>query len=250
MRTNFLGFLLATSLTSSRAFSTSSITLGRSETGIRTSAGIDFFLSNAADDWNGEVVSNTADGRIQGCSITRVEGTISEWEISIDGQQADLGKFSEAIYKKICADVKQQRFQGFRPGTIPPHLVPTYIGFAMDECAREATLEALQQNNIRPFEDARESLEFSSISMLPPKKKKKKSKKKRKKSAPQGDSESTVTPEPEVVSWLTFDTMKEAISAGWKPGQAFSFVATNVKGQQLQDQDVSGASAIGGSSIL
>ena len=73
--------------------------------------------------------------------------------------------------------------------------------------------------------------------------------------------------------------MKEAISAGWKvshwifyvsylcfeitvpsngwktdlynqPGQSFSFVAKNLKGQQLQDQDVTGASPIGGGTSL
>ena len=30
-----------------------------------------------------------------------------------------------------------------------------------------------------------------------------------------------------------------------KPGQSFSFVANNVKGQELNDQDVTGAKAIG-----
>ena len=43
---------------------------------------------------------------------------------------------------------KSQRFQGFRPGTIPPHLLPTYYMFSMDECARETTLEAMEQNNM------------------------------------------------------------------------------------------------------
>jgi hypothetical protein len=59
--------------------------------------------------------------------------------ISKNRVQADLGKFSEAIYKKITSDAKQQQFQGFRPGTIPPHLQPTYRTFAMDECAREVS---------------------------------------------------------------------------------------------------------------
>ena len=39
---------------------------------------------------------------------------ITEYEITIDGEAADLGKFSEAIYKKIIGDAKNQRFQGFR----------------------------------------------------------------------------------------------------------------------------------------
>jgi len=39
-----------------------------------------------------------------------------------------------------------------------------------------------------------------------------------------------------------------AIDAGWKPGQSFSFVAKNVKGQQLKDQaDVARATPIGDS---
>ena len=86
-------------------------------------------LSNDAKggDWNGEVASNTNDGTIRGCTLTQVEGSMTDWIISIDGQEADLGKFSEAIYRKISSDAKQQRFQGFRPGTIPPHLISTYI---------------------------------------------------------------------------------------------------------------------------
>lgn len=163
-------------------------------------------------DWNGEVVSNTEDGRIRGCSITQVEGSISEWIVNIDGVEADLGKFSDAIYRKITADAKQQQFQGFRPGTIPPHLLPTYIGFSMDECAREATLEAMSQNNIRPFDDVRTEMKFSSISILPAKKKSKKKKKKKNKI----DGATAIPEEKEEDLWKSFETMKEAISAGWK----------------------------------
>ena len=43
-------------------------------------------LLAAADAWNGEVVSNTADGKINGCSITAVgEEPVVEWVITIDG---------------------------------------------------------------------------------------------------------------------------------------------------------------------
>ena len=75
---------------------------------------------SSSSGWNGEVVSNQG-GVIRGCSIEPV-GTsepVLEWEIKIDGVEADIGRFSEAIYKKIISDAKQQRFQGFRPGTIP-----------------------------------------------------------------------------------------------------------------------------------
>ena len=126
--------------------------------------------------------------------------------------EADLGKFSEAIYRKIIADAKKQRFQGFRPGTIPPHLEPTYRAFAMDECAREATLEAMQQNNIRPFDDARSMLEIADVS-IPPSIKKSKNKNKRK-TAAASEEEAPVVEEPS--AWLTFDNMKGAIDAGWK----------------------------------
>lgn len=132
-------------------------------------------------------------------------------------EQADLGKFSEVVYRKITADAKQQRFQGFRPGKIPPHLEPTYRGFAMDEVAREATLEAMQQNNIHPFDDARSMFEIEDVSIPPPLKKKKKKKKSRKK---QNKTEPDAAPVAEVVEeepkWLTFDDMKGAIDAGWK----------------------------------
>ena len=211
-----------------------------------------------SNDWNGEVVSNTSDGRIQGCTITKVPGQLSLYSITIDGIQADLGKFSEAIYRKICSDAKQQRFQGFRPGTIPPHLVSTYIGFAMDECAREATLEAMSQNDIRPFDETRMEMTFDSISIMPPKKKGSKKKKKggaKRKNKGQNDegSDSITNVVPEEPQWVSFETMKEAIDAGWKPGQSFSFIARNVKGQQLNDQSntISAAEAVGvnGSSL-
>lgn len=198
--------------------------------------------SEQSEGWNGEVVSNSdGDGRIRGCSITKVEGSLSMWTIEIDGVEADLAKFSDAIYRKITSDAKQQQFQGFRPGTIPPHLLSTYVGFAMDECAREATLEALQQQNIRPFDEARMDMTFDTISMLPPKKKAKKKKGKRKKKPAEGE----VAPVPEEPKWVTYESMKEAISAGWKPGQSFSFIARNVKGQQLDDKKVDVATEIG-----
>lgn len=202
-------------------------------------------LFNQGDDWNGEVVSNTPDGKIRGCQITQVDGSQTEWIISIDGQDADLGKFSEAIYRKITSDAKRERFQGFRPGTIPPHLISAYIGFSMDECARESTLEAMQQNNIRPFEDARNEIEFDTISFIPPKPKKKKKKKKKKGAAA---AQTVAAAEPEEPQALTFDTLKEACNAGWKPGQSFSFVARNIKGQKVLDQDAAGANPLGGGS--
>lgn len=96
-------------------------------------------------------------------------------------------------------DAQQQRFQGFRPGTVPPHIEPTYRAAAMDECARETALEAMQQNNFRIFADARSNFEICNVSIPPPKKKKKKKKN---------------VEEPE--KWLQFETMKEAIDAGWK----------------------------------
>lgn len=42
---------------------------------------------NAEDlPWNGEVVANTNDGKIRGCSVTPVGGPPTvEWEITIDG---------------------------------------------------------------------------------------------------------------------------------------------------------------------
>uniref|UniRef100_A0A7S2MA82 Trigger factor ribosome-binding bacterial domain-containing protein n=1 Tax=Helicotheca tamesis TaxID=374047 RepID=A0A7S2MA82_9STRA len=200
-----------------------------------------------AGGWTGEVVTNP-DGRIRGCSIDPNPEDPTLFSITIDGVEADLGKFSEAIYKKITNDAKQQTFQGFRPGTIPPHLQPTYRAFAMDECAREATLEAMEQNNIRPFQDARENFEFESISIPPPVKKGKKKKggRKKKKGGNSGvaqPAEAQVVEEPK---WLVFNDMKEALDAGWKPGQSFSFVAKDCKGQKLKDESsVAGAKAIG-----
>jgi len=168
----------------------------------------DFPLLNLADSsWNGEVVSNSPDGRMRGCNIQKVEDFL--WTISIDGVEADLGKFSEAIYRKISSDAKKMRFQGFRPGTIPPHLIPTYIAYTMDECAREATLEAMAQNNIRAFEDARNDLKFEMIS-IPPITKKASTMKSKGKAVAANDG--PIVHE----EWATFNSMKEAIDSGWK----------------------------------
>ena len=51
------------------------------------------------------------------------------------------------------------------------------------------------------------------------------------------DDDARVEPPP----WKSFDTMKEAIDAGWQPGQSFSFVSRKVKGQKVAP---GGASAI------
>jgi len=124
-------------------------------------------------------------------------------------------------------DAKSQRFQGFRPGTIPPHLLPTYYMFSMDECARETTLEAMEQNNIKPFENARNEFEFEQISIPPILKKKKGGRKKKRVNSVE---DNVVTPE-----WRTFDSMKGACDAGWKPGQPFRFVVKNCAGQKMKD---------------
>ncbi len=133
----------------------------------------------AAEEWAGEIVK---DGRINGCTITPVSET--EFTIQIDGIEADLGNFGAVVYRKITADAKKQRFQGFRPGTIPPHLLPAYKTFAMDEVAREAVLEAMQQNNIRPFDSARAEMLIEQV-IIPPKSK-------------------------------SYDTMADALKAGWE----------------------------------
>ena len=181
----------------------------------------------AEEGWTGEVVAND-DGRIRGCTVTPVDDTT--FTIRVDGNEADLGNFGAVVYRKITSDAKRQQYQGFRPGTLPPHLLPTYRGFAMDEVAREATLEAMQQNDIRPFEGAREGISIGKVAIPPPskKKKKKKGKKKKKAQAALGEEEDEVP-----AAWETFDTMDEALGAGWEPGQSFSFVATNCKGQKV-----------------
>ena len=193
-----------------------------------------------SDEWQGAVVPG---GAIRGCSVTQAGDSITEWRVQIDGVEADLGRFSDAIYKQITKDAKQQSFQGFRPGTIPPHLLKTYRAYAMDECARETVLEAMQQNNIRPFTTCREEIRIEEVSIPPAKAKKKnknkKNKKKKKGFGGKDDEPDDVAVEAEIVlereepQWQFFETMDKAINAGWAPGQSFSFVATNVKGQKV-----------------
>jgi hypothetical protein len=218
--------------------------------------------SKGDDNWAGEVVSNAAaDGKMGGCSIQSVSpadaAMPTDWILTIDGVQADLGRFSSAVYQKITREAKEtQRFQGFRPGTIPPHLEPTYRAFAMDECARETVLEALQQHQIRPFDGTRTGMLLKDFSIPPPKvnkKKKKKKKSKRKdKDAVTADLPVEESKDDDTVddsaepAWRQFDTMKEAIDAGWRPGQSFSFVAVDIKGQKVKDNaETPGATPLG-----
>jgi hypothetical protein len=194
--------------------------------------------SSGSGDWDGKVVS-TKEGMIQGCTVQANGET--EWTITIDGVEADLGKFGLAIYKKIIMDAKKQQFQGFRPGTIPPFLETTYRAYCMDECARETVMEAMQQNNIRPFESCRTDMDLYDLTIPPAAApKKKKTTRKKKKSATAGEApapaeeEEPPQVEAEEPQWRSFATMKEAIDAGWQPGQSFSFRARKARGQQVQ----------------
>eukprot|EP00591_Stephanopyxis_turris_P010906 CAMPEP_0195511844 /NCGR_PEP_ID=MMETSP0794_2-20130614/4017_1 /TAXON_ID=515487 /ORGANISM="Stephanopyxis turris, Strain CCMP 815" /LENGTH=285 /DNA_ID=CAMNT_0040639513 /DNA_START=68 /DNA_END=925 /DNA_ORIENTATION=- len=203
--------------------------------------------------------SDTSASAIRGCVIDRVADSLNTFTVTIDGNEADLGKFSQQLYKKILNDAKQERFQGFRPGTVPPHLLSAYKTFSMDEAAREAVLEAMDQNQIKAFEDARQEFQFGNISIPPPLKKGRKKKKKggRKKknsiysksAQAESEGENAVVENKEETQpvWLTFETMAEAVEAGWEPGQNFSFVTKNVKGQQLKDG--SDARGIGGRGV-
>ena len=172
-------------------------------------------------EWSGDV-TNSENGKILGCTITNIGDSLTDWEVKIDGEEADLGKFSSVIYQKLLSDGKQQNYRGFRPGTIPPMILPTYVAYAMDECAKEATLEALAQNEIRPFQDARDNIEINSISIAPPKEKKKKKKKKKKGNETANDDVSssqteTIDEDSKKQIWSKFDTMQEAIDeGGWK----------------------------------
>lgn len=230
--------ILASSLLNTNAFSPYSCLTRRTTSPRLTTPSA---LSLTADDnWNGDVAGNTEGGIIAGCSLERVGDSLTDYTLTIDGDQADLGRFSEAIYKKFLQEAKQQRFQGFRPGTIPPHIEPTYRAYAMDECARETVLEAMQQNNIRPFESTRQDLVLEDFRIPPPPVKKAKKKKSKKRKSKQTEPAVVVVVEEakeEVAApWLLFPTMKEAISAGWKPGQSFSFIAKNLKGQPVKDK--------------
>jgi len=219
------------------AFSVGGFPTASSSTWVRQKT----LYSSLGDGWQGDVVES---GKIRGCSVTQAGDSVTEWVTTIDGVEADLGRFSDAIYKQITRDAKKQSFQGFRPGTIPPQLLKTYRAYAMDECARETVLEAMQQNNIRPFTTAREEFRIEQVSIPPPKQKGKKKKNKKKKNKKKGfgsDADGADDETVEVVSeeqsaepqWLYFETMDLAINAGWAPGQSFSFVATNVKGQKV-----------------
>lgn len=207
----------------------------------RSPAALVLAATPATGAWNGDVVPD-GDGRIRGCAITQLASAPTEWSIAIDGVEADLGRFSEAIYQKFVRDAKQQRFQGFRPGTIPPQLEPTYRTYAMDECARETVLEAMKQNNIRPFENCRLEMFIYDL-CIPPAPASKKTKSKKRKPA---TTDEDVEREEPAAAWRTFETMKGAIDAGWRPGQSFSFRARDIKGQKVkQESESAGATSLG-----
>lgn len=167
-----------------------------------------------AEGWTGEVVAD-ADGRIQGCTVTPLDDTT--FTVRVDGAAADLGNFSTVVYRKITADAKRQSFQGFRPGTLPAHLLPAYRAFAMDEVAKEAALEALQQQDVRPFAGAREEMVVEQVSIPPPAPKRRKKKKGgRKKKGAAVATEDGDGGDAAPAAWATFATMKEALAAGWE----------------------------------
>jgi hypothetical protein len=60
--------------------------------------------------------------------------------------------------------------------------------------------------------------------------------------ATKSNSDDTQSVEP---SWRTFATMKEAIDAGWRPGQSFSYSAKNVRGQKVKVGTPLGTTSIG-----
>ena len=185
-----------------------------------------------------ETATPVSKAPFKGSQIEAVQGSDNTFIIRIDGEEAELGGVSADIYKKITESAKKEQFQGFRPGTIPPHLEPTYRAFSMDACAREATLVAMEQANISPLENARDDFRFDQISIKAPEKKPKKKKggKKSRKDEPTPSEDLSA----QAPTWLTFESMESAIKAGWKPGQDFSFVAKNARGQPSKSDSASG----------
>eukprot|EP00542_Grammatophora_oceanica_P011134 CAMPEP_0194026486 /NCGR_PEP_ID=MMETSP0009_2-20130614/775_1 /TAXON_ID=210454 /ORGANISM="Grammatophora oceanica, Strain CCMP 410" /LENGTH=284 /DNA_ID=CAMNT_0038665179 /DNA_START=9 /DNA_END=863 /DNA_ORIENTATION=+ len=192
--------------------------------------------------------------RIMGCRINQVKGSLTEWEVEIDGSEAELGSFSKVIYQKILSDAKKEKYVGFKIGTVPPYLLPVYKAYAMEECAREATLEALEQHDIRPFESSREEMKFEQfwLEPAPVKKQKKKKRRKKKKRTYDDDEEESSTPQSKVIDvvvekpedeeveeeekqeepqWRLFANEKDAVDGGWSPGKTFSFRVVGVRGQ-------------------
>ncbi len=280
---------------------TSSLYSSDNNGSISTSESITESSSSSSSSWNGQVASNSKDGRIRGCVIqpahngvakgsdsldrilsknTETDVSNTEWIVQIDGVQADLGRFSLAIYKKFLNDAKQQQYQGYRRGTIPPPLLVTYKAYAMDECARETILEAMEQNQIRPFETCRNEMILYEFS-IPPQSKTSNSKNtknsKGKKKSSKTKSEIAVVEETTIPTssattsdehedlvalastdttngnsnsstdgWTTYATMKEAIDIGmWQPGQSFCFCAKNVRGQSVKVGTPYGAAPLG-----
>ena len=100
----------------------------------------------------------------------------------------------------------------------------------MDECARETVLEAMQQNNISPFTDARNEFVIENCCIPPPNKKGDRRKKKkggRKAKAKAAEAAAAAEEAPVAAEsaprWLQFDTMKEAIDAGWEVSRVLNF---------------------------
>ena len=93
----------------------------------------------------------------------------NEFSIEIDGPTSKNGKFGKVVYDKILKDQKQlairQPIQGFRPGVLPPFMLPRVLYASVSELCKEICKAALDEQGIKPSENQDViELEFPGIS--------------------------------------------------------------------------------------
>lgn len=191
---------------------------------------------------------------IEGCFI-KPSSDPSRYDINIDGKQADIGKFSRAIYKNIAKQAREsnQQIKGFRPGTIPPHLISRYRSYCMEQTARETIREGFDQRGYEVVDlaEGEEDFRWAGVSFVLAEKKKK-SKKRKKNNAADGsdtssDESNAPPPPPPPIECADFD---DAVSRGWEPGLDYSFSAEFVKVQRKEGQPDGLSSTAGDSAAV
>ena len=85
-------------------------------------------------------------------TVTRTDGG-ARCVVTV-GAASGNGALSKTIYDKIYADQKKMTVPGFRPGTVPPQLVPRIRYAAARETCTQTVFEALSAEGLQAKDDS------------------------------------------------------------------------------------------------
>ena len=139
------------------------------------------------------------------------EEDVEEYTLKLHGPTFQIGPLSKRFYDALMSNA-ERRFEGKR--NIPSELVPIYKTYSMDMAAKEATKAAMQENGLELVENPT-AVEagawgvLENIQIL------------------ENDN-----PQQDDIVVGTAETIDYAVQEKlWEPGQAFSFIARNVRGR-------------------